>query len=122
MAEDCGFYLTKLGGLFSKFTHEEVPVFQSRWITDGWFGLDLGEREKEVVAGTVAPAARHHCRRQGGHRRTWNSAYGPRFEEPRAPGERGGEGELAKADTAAGGESRDGGRHGRRPKLADARE
>ena len=47
MAEDCGFYLTKLGGLFSKFTREEVPVFQSRWITDGWFGLDLGEREKE---------------------------------------------------------------------------
>ena len=46
MAEDYGFYLAELRGLFSKFTNEEVSVFQSRWITDGWFGLDLGEREK----------------------------------------------------------------------------
>ena len=42
---DGGFYLAELEGLFSKITREGVPTYVSRWITDGWLGLDRGERE-----------------------------------------------------------------------------
>ena len=46
-AEDCGFKITKPGGLFSKMTREGVSASLGRWITDGRIGLDLGgERER----------------------------------------------------------------------------
>ena len=53
---DGGFYLAELEGLFSKITHEGVPTYVSRWITDGWLGLDLGG-ERRSWPGTVAPVA-----------------------------------------------------------------
>ena len=50
---------------------------------------DLGE---SWVARTVTPAVALHGRRRGGHRRTRNTAHGPRFEEPRASRDGGSEG------------------------------
>ena len=80
-----------------------------------------GDREKGV-AGIVARWRRSHCRWREDHWRARLGAYGPRFEEPRTPGEREGAGELDQADTAARGECRDGGRHGRRREHTAARE
>ena len=52
-----------------------------------------GGREKEL-AGAVAPAAVLHGRRRGARQSVRFGGYGPRFDVPRAPGERGGAGEL----------------------------
>ena len=46
-------------------------------------------REKEKVAGTVAPAVALHGRRREARRSARFGGHGPRFDEPRAPGERG---------------------------------
>ena len=64
--------------------------------------------------GTGAAAVALHCRRRGARRRGRLRPYGPWFSEPRAPGGRGSEGGLAKAERVAGGHGRRGGRHGRR--------
>ena len=71
-----------------------------------------GEREK-AVAGTVAAVAGHPGRWQETCWRAGNSAYGPRFAHPRAPGERGGAGDLGQAENAAEGHGHGDGGHGR---------
>ena len=113
-AEDRGFKITKLGGLFSKKTREGVSAILGHWITDGQLRLELRGRERRLAAGTGPRRAGHHGRRRETRRRTRFRVYGPRFDEPRAPGEKGGESDLAQAENAAGGHGRRGGRHGRR--------
>ena len=102
--------------------HPRRGIFYS-WPSDhGWRArIRPGEGEREEPAGTVTPAAALHCRRQETRRRAWFGGYGPQFEEPRAPGERGGAGELAKAKEVAGERGQGGGRHGRRPRAFGAR-
>ena len=46
MAEDCGFDLTKLGGLFSKFTREGVSAYVGRRSSNGRPETDGRERER----------------------------------------------------------------------------
>ena len=53
-ARDGGFNLVKTGGLFSKFTCERVTSNPGRRSRDGRLELNLGEREREGVVGTVA--------------------------------------------------------------------
>ena len=43
---DCGFYLSKSGGLFRKITREGVSDVPGRWIMDGWLRTDGRERER----------------------------------------------------------------------------
>ena len=90
---DCGFNKMKPGGLFSKVTHEGVSAYVSRWIKNGWIRLDLGKGEKEL-ARIVALVVALHGQRRGARRSVRFGGYGPRFDEPRAPGERGEIGEL----------------------------
>ena len=54
---DGGFYLAELEGLFSIITREGVSAYVSRWVIDGWLGLDLGKEREKVAAGTVAATA-----------------------------------------------------------------
>ena len=114
---DGGFNSSETEGLFSKVTRERVSSNRGRRSGDGRIGLALGKKEKGVWPSTVAPAlALHGCRRGA----RWSARFGgynPRFEELRTPGSSGGEGEPAKANTVAGGECRDDGRHGQRPKA-----
>jgi len=53
-----------------------------------------------MAAGTVASAAGHHGRRRGTCRRAQFRGYGPRFDEPGAPGSSGGSRELVQAEKA----------------------
>ena len=46
--EDGGRNLLRAEGLFRNLTREGVLAYVSRWITDGWLGLDLGG-EKELA-------------------------------------------------------------------------
>ena len=110
-----GYIWPNSGVSLAKLPREGVSAYVSRWIKNGRLRIDGREREKAVVARIVRPRWCSHCRRRGGHRRARNSAYGPWFEEPRTPGDGGGEGDLGQADTTAGGRGRGGGCHGRRP-------
>ena len=101
---DGGFYLAELEGLFSKITREGVSAYVSHWIKNGRIGLDQGEKREGASDGTVHPRRHSHCRQRGGHWRAWLGAYGPRFEEPRAPRDSEGSRDLGHADKAARGE------------------
>ena len=105
---------------FAKLPREGVSDVLGRWIRNERPGMDPGEREKKVAGRNSDAGGKLHCRRHGGHRSAWPEAYGLRFENPEAPGESWGGGELAHAITMAGGVSQGGGRHGWRPKLAGA--
>ena len=43
---DCGFYLSKPGGVFRKITREGVSDVQGRWIMDEWLRTEGRERER----------------------------------------------------------------------------
>ena len=89
------------------------PTWAVDQVTDGLEQMG-GREEGAPAAGTVAPVRPSHGRQRELASVRENKAYGPRFANLRAPGEREGEGELAMADTAAGEEGRGGSRHGRR--------
>ena len=96
MAEDCGCKKNKAEGLLSNSTTRRGmgcfdPLDQRRMALI----RDEREREKRRRPGTVPARRRCHGRSKKAHRRTWIKVYGPLFDEPRAPGERGGEGDLA---------------------------
>ena len=57
MTKNCRFNLAKLGGLFSKMTHEGVSATLGHWITDGRLRLELRGRERRSAAGNSADTA-----------------------------------------------------------------
>ena len=81
--------------LFRKITREGVSANQSRRIKDGWLGLDQREERRKGSGRNSDAGGKLHGRWRGGLWRARNTAYGPRFEEPRTPGVSWGEGELA---------------------------
>ena len=80
--------MVKTGGLFNKFTCERVTSNPGRKSRDGRLGSVLGKEEKGGGSGRHSDTGgKLHDRRRGGHRRVRLGAYGPRFEEPKTPGE-----------------------------------
>jgi hypothetical protein len=66
MADDCGFKITKVGGLFSKKTREGVSAISGRWIRSrrlrfkrGGEKEDSGGRNRDGRGGPPLPAARN---------------------------------------------------------------
>ena len=94
----------KTGGHLSNFTREGVSATKSRWIKDDRLRLDQGNEREGDDGQNSDTGGKLHGRRRGGHRRAWLGAYGPRFEEPKAPGDEGGSCEPLQAKKAAGGE------------------
>jgi hypothetical protein len=101
MTEDCGFKITKVGGLFCKKTREGVLAISGRRSRDGRFGLDVGGKGEPVARvgedAAVPPLPWRRARRS-----CPIELYGARFAEQRTPGERGDKGELTKMRFAAG--------------------
>ena len=53
-------------GLFRNLTREGVLAYVSRWITDGWLGLDLGgETGNSSMAGAAMAGGKEHASMHG---------------------------------------------------------
>ena len=116
-ARDGGFNLMKTGGLLSNFTREGVSATESRWIKDDRLRLDQGNEREGDDGRNSDTSSKLHGQRRGGHRCSRLGAYGPRFEEPKAPGDGGGSREPVQAKNGASGRGWRGGRHGRRARA-----